>query len=157
MKLYTLADIDALRPCYDPREKVPADWSGTLLDILNLNQVSEEDRIWCVTKLLDDKTNRLFAVWCAREALKLIVNPDPRSVAACDIAERFANGGATKEELAAAWAAARAAAWAAAGDAARAAARAAQIEKLKDMIMTNDLKDAVAMAEQWGRSFEVPG
>jgi hypothetical protein len=85
----------------------------------------------------NEKTARLFAVWCAREALKLVDNPDPRSIAACDVAERYANGEATDEELAAAraaaWdsardaagAAARAAAWAAAWDAAGAAARAA--------------------------------
>jgi hypothetical protein len=64
----------------------------------------------------NERTARLFAVWCAREALKLVPNPDPRSVNACDVGERFANGGATKEELAAA----RAAAWDAAWDAARA-------------------------------------
>ena len=71
---------------------------------------------------------RLFAVWCAREALKLISNPDKRSVTACDVAEAYANGNATKEELAAArdaaWAAAEAAAWDV-WDAARAAEAAA--------------------------------
>jgi len=47
------------------------------------------------------RTARLFAVWCAREALKLVDNPDPRSIVACDVAERYANGNATDEELAA--------------------------------------------------------
>jgi len=56
----------------------------------------------------NERTARLFAVWCA-----LIDNPDPRSVAACDVAERYANSEASKDELAAA----RAAAWAAARDA----------------------------------------
>lgn len=164
MKTYTLTDIDALNPCFDPRTVAPANWSGTLLDILNAENVKAVDRIWVVTGLLDDKTNRLFAVWCAREALKLVENPDPRSVAACDVAERFANGDATGEELTAAawdaadaawdaaWGAARdaadaawGAAWDAAWDAARDAAgaawgaawssaRAAQIEKLKEMV-----------------------
>ena len=53
---------------------------------------------------------------------------DPRSVAALDAAERYANWEATNDDLAAAWAAARAAAraaaWDAAGDAARDAQRA---------------------------------
>jgi hypothetical protein len=75
------------------------------------------------------RTQRLFAVWCAREALRLVDRPDQRSLAACDVAARFANGEASAEELAAAWDAARAAAgdaaWAAAGDAAWAAAWAA--------------------------------
>ena len=67
----------------------------------------------------NERTAHLFAVWNAREALKFLANPDPRSVAACDVAERYANGEATSEELAAA----RAAAWDAAWDAAWAAAR----------------------------------
>ena len=70
----------------------------------------------------NERNARLFAVWCAREALKLIDDPDPRSVDACDVAERYANGNATDEELEAAWSAAgdaaKAAAWVAAGDAA---------------------------------------
>jgi len=78
----------------------------------------------------NNKTARLFAVWCAREALKLVDNPDERSVAAVDIAEKFANGEATEDELAAARDAARDAAWAAAWD----AARAAQMQKLLEMI-----------------------
>ena len=82
----------------------------------------------------NDRTARLFAVWCAREALKLIEKPDPRSVAACDVAERYANGEATYDELSAARDAAGAAAWDAAGDAARAAAWAAQSERLLEML-----------------------
>jgi hypothetical protein len=74
----------------------------------------------------NERTARLFAVWCARQALALVDNPDPRSVAACDVAERYANSEASKDELAAAWAAAwdaaRDAAWDAARDAARDAA-----------------------------------
>jgi hypothetical protein len=42
---------------------------------------------------------RLFAVDCARRALARIPHPDPRSVAACDVAERYACGQATAEEL----------------------------------------------------------
>lgn len=144
MKTYTLADIRALSPCYDPADKVSEDWTGTVADILRLKNVDAKDRIWVATRLLDDRTNRLFAVWCAREALKLVENPDPRSVAACDVAERFANGEATDEELAeAAWAAAAAAAraaWAEAeaaeaeARAARAAEEAAQLQQLLKML-----------------------
>jgi len=70
----------------------------------------------------NERTARLFAVWCARRVLALVANPDPRSIAACDVAERYANGQATSDELCAAWDAARDAAWDAAGAAARAAA-----------------------------------
>ena len=48
---------------------------------------------------LSDKDLRLFAVWCARESLKLVDKPDIRSIEACNVAERYANGEATKEEL----------------------------------------------------------
>jgi hypothetical protein len=56
---------------------------------------------------MTDKDMRLFAVWCAREALKLVDNPDERSINACDVAEKYANGEATDDELDAAWSAAR--------------------------------------------------
>ena len=128
MKTYTLDDIRNLdpKPCYDPERYAPEDWTGTLVDILRAEAVPAEDRIWVVAGFLDDRTNRLFAVWCARNALSLIDNPDPRSIAACDIAERYANGVATNYELAAAKAAA--------GD----AARAAQIQHLIEMIEASD-------------------
>ena len=116
-------------PCYDPSKYADCEKdSKSLLEILQMYEVPAKDRVWVVTRFLDDKTNRLFAVWCAREALKLVDKPDPRSIAACDVAERFANGDATKEELNAAYAAdaaAYAAAYAAADAAAYAAAYAA--------------------------------
>ena len=123
LPIKTLADIRALSPCYDPAKYAPDDWQGTALDVLKADQIPTKDRLWVVLhkSWIDDKTLRLFAAWCAREALKLVDNPDPRSVAACDTAERYANGEATIAELAAA----RDAAWDAALAAARAAALAA--------------------------------
>lgn len=66
----------------------------------------------------NDRTLRLLAVYCARDALSQIDDPHPDVVEACDVAERYANGEATKEELEAAswaayWAASSAAYWAA--------------------------------------------
>ena len=84
--------------------------------------VCQQVRLLRKVEAWNDRTLRLFAVWCAREALKLIDDPDPRSIAACDVAERFANCDATYEELIDA----RDAAWTAAMDAARAAAWAAR-------------------------------
>jgi len=55
-------------------------------------------------------------VWCARQVQHLMT--DKRSLDAIDVAERFANGLATENELDIAWAAARAAAGDAAWDAA---------------------------------------
>ena len=110
----------------------------------------------------DEKNLRLFAVWCARNTPLADgrttgdLLTDPRSLAALEVAERFANGEATRQELnaagAAAWDAAGAAqnaagaaawdaAWAAqnaagaaAWDAAWAAARDAQSSQFKKMI-----------------------
>ena len=84
-----------------------------------------DDALWALRCLEGaDREIRLFAVDCARQVQHLMT--DPRSLAALDVAERFANGLATSEELdaarAEAWAAADAA-WAAAGAAAGAAAR----------------------------------
>lgn len=82
----------------------------------------------------NDKTLRLFAVWCARNALALFDNPHHHSVTAVDVAERYANGKATDEELAAAMNAASYAAYVAsdAAYAARAAARAAAWDAARD-------------------------
>ena len=111
------------RPCsaLDVLERTDGPWAV----------VPPEDRLWTVAYYggLSDRLIRLFAVWCARRALERERaagrEPDPRSWSAVEVAERFANGNATAEELDAARAAAWAAAWAAARDAARAAAWAA--------------------------------
>ena len=94
----------------------------TILTVLESNGL--DDALWCL-RAVDgcEKDVRLFAVWCARQVQHLM--SDPRSIAALEVAERFANGAATSDELATARAAAGAAAWAAAGAAAWAAARAA--------------------------------
>jgi hypothetical protein len=108
--------IRKLNPCYDPKEvvtdeneKLPIkDWI-----IKYRNRVKcENDIIWliCNKIFMSNKDMRLFAVWCAREALKLVENPDIRSIEACNIAEKYANGLVNKEELAAAYYAADAAA-----------------------------------------------
>ena len=116
MKTITLQQIRELSPCYDPSKYLPENWEGTVIDILNVEQCNADDRLWVVLHedFIDAKKLLLFAVWCARDALKLVPNPDTRSIEACDVAERYANGEATKEELDAARAAASDAALAAA-------------------------------------------
>ena len=114
------------------------DWLIWILDVVHAER--------------DEKAERIFAVWCARNTplpdgrVTGDLLTDPRSLAALVVAERFANGNATEEELTAdrtsARAAARAAAWAAsraaAADASRAAAAAAW-----------DAADAAADAAAW--------
>ena len=96
--------IRSLTPCYDPSRYVKDEVET--LSVLEWvakyrGKVPDKDIIWllCHKEFLSDKELRLFAVWCAREALKLVDNPDPRSVEACNVAERYANGEATDEEL----------------------------------------------------------
>ena len=100
--------------------------------------------LWIVDKMgkrPDDRTLRSFAVWCARNTPlsdgrktgDLLT--DPRSLAALEVAERFADGQATNDELYAA----QDAAWDAARDAAQAAARAA----------ARDAAQAAAQAAAW--------
>jgi hypothetical protein len=124
--------IVAMKPCYMPEEiGIEKGYSATIPDFINEYRdkvKSPEDIIWVVVRpdYMNEKDRMLFAVWCARQALRLIKNPDQRSIDACDVAERYANGEATDDELAAAGTAAakaaRTAEWAAARTAARAAA-----------------------------------
>jgi hypothetical protein len=60
---------------------------------------SHEDLIWVATRpgVLTDKELRLFAVFCARSVQHLMT--DPRSRDAIDVAERYADGLATDDEL----------------------------------------------------------
>ena len=121
LKTFSVSDIRILRPCYDPVTGmdddddvvhpggfIPEDWTGTALDVLKVEACPPEDRLWvvCHEGWIDERTLRLFAVWCARAALELVDEPDPRSIAACDVAERYALGADTSQELNAAKAAA---------------------------------------------------
>lgn len=137
--------LNAIRdndPCAEGWQKLlaylgktgPDDEPVTFATILDSNGF--EDALWalrCVTG--HDRAIRHYAVWCARQVQHLMT--DPRSVEALDVAERYADGLATGEELSAAWAEA----WdalriaeplTAARPAARAAARAAQVDAAWD-------------------------
>jgi len=83
----------------------------------------------------NERTARLFACDCAERVLHLYearYPDDDRPREAIRVARAFANGAATEDELAAAWAAAWAAGWDAGWDAARAAARAAAWAAARD-------------------------
>ena len=100
--------------------------------------------VWVATRpsVLDDRTLRLFAVYCARSVEYLLT--DQRSRDAIDVAERFAHGEASREELAAAWAAARAA-----DGAVWAAARAAE--------GASEATEAMACAAAWAAARAADG
>src|ERR1035437_9125479 len=141
MKLFNNEYIRSLNPCYNPIKYIKDDETHTILSFLDIKEIPFEDKLWLIFRnyFVSDKLMRLFAVWSARQVQHLM--KDERSIKALDIAEAFANGNASSEELAAAlassvagakgaardagWADARDAAWAASRDASLAAARAA--------------------------------
>jgi len=138
LKIFTIKDIRSWMPCYDPIRHLPEGWSGTVLDILKNKEIPIQDRFWVVLReeLLPSRFLRLFAVWCARQVQHLM--KDERSIAALDVAEKYAKGEVGEEELKEARAAAVAAAWAAGCAVADAAARAA-----------GDADESAAVAAAW--------
>ena len=90
-KTITLEAFKRLNPCWlrngkerelDEIGARKAEW--TALDILRLpnDEVCAEDRLWSARWLIEDGIMHEFACRCAEESLKLVKNPDPRSVAA---------------------------------------------------------------------------
>ena len=95
--------IRSFHPCYDPSAKgIPNDKNLSVMEWVDKYRsvIRAEDILWLLLReeFYDDRQLRLFSVWCAREALET-VNPDHRSINACDVAEKFANGKATKQDL----------------------------------------------------------
>ena len=139
MKSITYEEFLEFGPCYldDPKEKALMDsiaqrqdrW--TALDILELEEIPDEDKLWCVLReeLIEPEKLHEFACVCAERALRRVENPDPRSVAAIEAKRAWMKGEISDAELAAAraaaWASERDAAWAAAWVAERDAAWAA--------------------------------
>lgn len=116
-----------------------------------------EDKLVTTKRTVDamlgaEETRRVlvgWAVWCARQALALISNPDQRSVDALNVVERWLKGEATQEELTAAADAADAAAYAAAYAArvAYAAAYAAQSDIVRKHITWQQIESYLSINE----------
>ena len=127
----TLNRIREHGPCSEGWFKLLAGLGKTTADDepLPYSRIAEingiDDALWaCRAEPQHSKEWRLFAVWCARQVEHLMT--DERSLAALNVAERYANGEASDKELAAAWAAARDAARDVPSDAAWAARAAAR-------------------------------
>ena len=159
----TLSAIRAHRLCESGWRKLLAHLGKTAADdeplpfetILDSNGL--DDALWCCRSAPQyDREWRLFAVWCARQVQHLM--PYPRSVAALDVAERFAKGEATDDELTAAVVAAEAAwsaAWAAAGVAAGVAAEAAWAAAgVAAGVAAYDAGRAAAGAAAWAAAYD---
>ena len=83
------------------------------LDILNLDDVSAEDKLWSVLReeFIPAPILHEFACICAECALSLINNPDPRSIQAIETKRAWLRNEVTTEELLDAMGAAMNAAW----------------------------------------------
>ena len=92
-----------------------------LMTILNIKGL--DDALSALQHVDDTSQVRRYRVWCARQVQHLMT--DPRSLAALDVAERYADGQVTDDDLSAAWIAAWDASSVAVMPAERAAARAA--------------------------------
>lgn len=168
MKTITYEDFVSFEPCWLTDDgtrikhasqlaryrKMRDEWSA--LDILRLDEVDAEDRLWLVLReeLIDAPILHEFACRCAERALDRIDKPDARSVAAIEAKRKWLLGeisddamdaerdaaldAARAAERAAAWAAERAAAmaakWAAAMASAWTAEREWQIAELMRML-----------------------
>ena len=125
------------------------EWSA--LDVLALDGVSNEDKLWAVLReeFIDAPVLHEYACRCAEYALTFAREPDSRSIAAIEAKRKWLRGEISNDDLTAAWAAraaawaadaaARAAAWAAwtadaAADAAWAAAREHEVKLLKELL-----------------------
>ena len=137
MKTVTYEEFLEFDPCWLEEEggaerlKAYFDRFGgrmSALDILNLDDVDAEDKLWSVLReeFIPAPILREFACVCAECALTLIDNPDPRSIKAIEVKRAWIRGEATDKELDTARGAACSAAKKAARSAARNAARVAR-------------------------------
>lgn len=110
MKTVTYEEFLEFDPCWLEGEdgegwiKVSFDRFGgrmSALDILNLDGVREEDRLWSVLReeFIPAPILHEFACVCAEYALSLVENPDPCSVKAIEVKRAWLRGEATDGEL----------------------------------------------------------
>lgn len=106
---YTVEDIRSL----NPRHPYPCERLEALLgDGLMLLEICElalpiKDRLWSMVYLLSEHHVRLFTCACAYSVLprfERVYPDDPRPRNAIEVAVKYAKGGATKDELDAAYA-----------------------------------------------------
>ena len=64
MRQLTIKDIRDLNPCYDPIRFLSEDWTGTVLDILNIKECEIADRLWVGLRLVDEDVIEKFVDGC---------------------------------------------------------------------------------------------
>ncbi|HNX81711.1 MAG TPA: hypothetical protein PKL77_06150 [Candidatus Omnitrophota bacterium] len=131
MKTVTLSQFMSFRPCWkEDRIRAiagdKAEW--TAMDVLNLENVPADDRLWSVLReeFIPARILHEFKCRCAEQALALIEHPDSRSVDAIAAKRAWMRGEISDKQLDVAARAAAHAAVRAAHSAARAAYSAAR-------------------------------
>lgn len=51
--IITIDDIRSYTPCYDPAEVVGEDWSGTLMNVLDTDEIKVRDKLWVITRFIE--------------------------------------------------------------------------------------------------------
>lgn len=152
----TVAEFCRLhRACSDGRRWAIETGEPGMAELWAREDIKPAWRIWIATRpgVLTDRELRLFACWCCRHQVWHLL-ADERSRHAVEIAELYAEGKATLDELAAAADAARDAAWTRAGAVEETAARAAEGAALRDAA------DAAAWAAEdaaWAAAWDAAG
>ena len=152
MKTITVEQFKSFRPCWletaEGREKfariaaIRNEW--TALDVLNLPDVSAQDKLWSVLReeFIDAPILHEFACRCAEYALSFVESPDPRSIAAIVAKRKWLRGEITGAELYDAWDYGSGAACAAAQESAQGAARDAARAAAMDAAWAATMDDA---------------
>jgi hypothetical protein len=96
--------IRSFKPCYDPSKYIKdeneelsiKDWIKKYRDIVPI-----KDIFWLLlrSEFLSGKDLSLFAVWCARETLKIVENTNIKINEVYNIVEKYVNEQATIEEF----------------------------------------------------------
>ena len=109
MKTVTVEQFRKFGPCWletaEGREKfariaaIRNEW--TALDVLNLPDVSVQDKFWSVLReeFIEAPILHEFACRCAEYALSFVESPDPRSIAAIEAKRKWLRGEITDAEL----------------------------------------------------------
>ena len=111
LPILTIPMIREFEPCIDPTRYASENWTGTILDVLKMDDwVEHEDALWLADRpgVLPEQVLRLIATTWVRQAPHRdggtiwdhLLEPGKRAV---EVAERYASANATREDVKAAW------------------------------------------------------
>lgn len=98
MQLINSEYIRTLNPCEEGIENFETQYpnfEGTIVDILKLDNVPFDDKVWLATKVVDLKTLQLWSVECAESVLHIYEKefPNDKRVREClEVTRKVING-----------------------------------------------------------------